>query len=63
MLEDCQQDGMIRIGLPALHECPGTVVMVSGRSQLISNSGTRGHTYPNSNMRYESNLEALVSKD
>ena len=63
MLEGCQRYIMIKIEFPALHECPGTVIIVSERSQLISISGALGYTYPNSNMRDECNLVALVSKD
>ena len=48
--------------MPALRECPETVVIVSMRSHLIGISKTMGHAYPNSNMRYECNLVALVSK-
>ena len=59
MLLGCQQDGEIRIELLALHECPGTVITVSGRSRLIR---ILGEPYPNSHMGYECNLRALVSR-
>ena len=59
MLEGCQQDGEIRIELPALRECLGTIITVSGRSRLIR---IVGRTYPNSHMRYECNLRALVRR-
>ena len=59
MLEGCQQDGEIKIELPALRECPETVITVSGRSRLTR---TLGQTYPNSHMRYECNLRAVVSE-
>lgn len=52
---------MIGTGLPALRECPGTVVTVSVISHLVRHPRTLGHTYPDSYMRYECNLKKLWS--